>query len=81
MAVPPPGPVTAAAPRQDITVIRVGQIADTVGVVVDFGTTDVASGDTDLKRDVSVGTRHSEPPRVPSPGPLPLDEGRTGAIG
>lgn len=81
VAVPQPGPVTVAAPNPGIAVVRVRQIADTVGVVVDFGTADVAKGDTDLKRDLSVGTRHGGTPRVPGPGPLPLGEGRTGAIG
>ena len=81
VAVPQPRPVTVATSRQDVTVVGVRQVADTVGVVVNFNTTDVATSDTDLKRDVSIGTRHSEPPRVPGPGPLPLGEGRTGAIG
>ena len=81
VAVPQPRPVTVATSRQDVTVVGVRQVADTVGVVVNFNTTDVATSDTDLKRDVSIGTRHSGTPRVPGPGPLPLGEGRTGAIG
>lgn len=79
MSVPQPGPVTVTTSLHNIVVVGIGKVAHAVGVVVDFGTSDVATGDADLKRDVSVSTRHSEPPRVRCPSPLPLDEGRTGA--
>lgn len=59
VAVPQPGPVavpTPVPPRFEGE--RVGEVADTVGVVVDFGAADVATSDPDSKRDVGMRTRH-----------------------
>jgi hypothetical protein len=83
MAVPAmlPVAVTGAAPKR---VGRKGrrQIAYAVGVVVDFRMTDVTTGDTDTKRNMGVGTRHCGASEGAQwPGPLPLGEGRTRAIG
>jgi len=58
------------------------QIAYAVGVVVNFGMADIATGDTDAKRNMGVGTRHyGASEGTQCPGPLSLGEGRTGAIG
>lgn len=72
-AVPKPGPVTVAAFRpQGVGIVGVGKVAYAVGVVVHFNTCDVATGDTDMKRDAGVGTRHGRlrgfraPAREPS---------------
>ena len=56
------------------------KIADAIAVVMDFGVADVATGNTNVKRNMSVSTRHGGPPRDQRPGPQSLDEGRTGAI-
>jgi hypothetical protein len=51
-------------------------------VVVDFRMTDVTTGDTDTKRNMGVDTRHCGASEGAQwPGPLPLGEGRTRAIG
>lgn len=78
VAVPAVLPMAAAraAPER---VGRVGrrQIANAVGVVVDFSMADVAAGDTDTKRNMGVGTRHGGPPRVlsaPARCPSMMDE-------
>ncbi|MFT4156853.1 MAG: hypothetical protein QM630_02835 [Microbacterium sp.] len=60
---PLPVAMTAAA-RPCVIGKRTGQIAHAIGVVVDFGATDIATGDTNAKRNMGVGTRHSRPPRV-----------------
>lgn len=58
-AVPEPGPVTVATfTPQGVVIAGVGKVAYAVGVVVHFDARDVATGDTDMKRDVGVGTRH-----------------------
>tara|TARA_B100001146_G_C15867340_1_gene300325 strand:- start:41 stop:292 length:252 start_codon:yes stop_codon:yes gene_type:complete len=75
-----PMAVTGAAPERVRCVGR-WQIAYAVGVIVDFGMADIATGGTGAKRNMGVGTRHcgvSEGTQCP--GPLPLGEGRTGAI-
>lgn len=83
MAVPAmlPMAVTGAAPEL-VRCIGRWQIAYAVGVIVNFGMADIATGDTDAKWNMGVGTRHCGASEgAQCPGPPPLGEGRTGAIG
>lgn len=60
VTVPAPLPmaVSAATPHR-VGIVERRQIAHTIGVIVDFGMTDIATGDTDTKRNVCVGARHA----------------------
>jgi len=64
VAVPAPRPAAVATPlRERVEFEGAGKLAHAVGVVVDFDTADVATGDTDAERNMGIGARHGGPPR------------------
>ena len=72
MTVPQPRPVAvAASPPKGVAIVRVREIAHSVGVVVDFRVSDVTAGDTNMKRDVNVGTRTLAPEGSGAPAAAP----------